>query len=132
LHQTIGGARSTFSQELGVTWEFFVDSGALSLAEDPEQIVIPFTGPVAPANHADAFLSGPGLLQFTRDAAGLVNGLKMSFLGMKDFRFERRTSASAGPTQGATVRSSSTSKHASLPIPSAWLDHSQAECEAVG
>jgi hypothetical protein len=107
-----------FSQELGVTWEFFVDSGALSLAEDPEQIVIPFTGPVAPANYPDAFFGGPGLLQFTRDGSGLVNGIKMSFLGMKDFRFERRTSASAGPMQRATVRSSSTSERASLPIPS--------------
>lgn len=79
------------SSELGVSWKFVVDGGVLSLAEDPEQLALPVNGPVAPANAADAFFGGAGLLQFTRDSAGAVTGVDVSFLGMKDFRFVRRS-----------------------------------------
>jgi CubicO group peptidase (beta-lactamase class C family) len=79
-----------FSSELGVTWKFIVSEGALSVAEDAEQMVLPVWGPVAPANVTDSFFGGPGLLRFTRDSAGAVNGVNVSFLGMKDFRFVRR------------------------------------------
>ena len=87
LHQYTG---TFFSSELGVTWTFVVDAGALSLAEDPEQMALPVMGPVAPGNTADSFFGGSGLLQFTRDASGAVSGINVSFLGMKDVRFERR------------------------------------------
>jgi CubicO group peptidase (beta-lactamase class C family) len=80
-----------FSKELGVSWTFVVDEGALTLAADPEQMVLPVMGPVQPGNSVDSFFGGSGLLQFTRDATGAVNGVNVSFLGMKDFRFVRRT-----------------------------------------
>jgi CubicO group peptidase (beta-lactamase class C family) len=77
-----------FSSELGVSWKFIVAEGALSVAD--AQTSLPITGPIAPANTADSFFGGSGLLQFTRDASGAVNGVNVSFLGMKDFRFVRR------------------------------------------
>lgn len=84
-------AGTYFSSELGVSWTFVVEEGALALAADSEQIVLPMVGPVAPANSADAFFGGPGLLQFTRDASGTVNGIDVSVSGMKELRFVRRT-----------------------------------------
>jgi CubicO group peptidase (beta-lactamase class C family) len=108
-----------FSRELGVTWNFIVDGGALRVLEDAEQIVLPITDPVAAANAPDAFFGGPGLLQFTRDASGTVTGLKVSFLGMKDFQFERRASASGVPMPEPAVRSDGTSQRRSVPISSA-------------
>jgi CubicO group peptidase (beta-lactamase class C family) len=83
-------AGTFFSSELGVAWTFAVENGSLTLAPDAEQIVLPLAGPVAPANVADSFFGGAGLLQFTRDASGAVNGIDVSFSGMKDFRFVRR------------------------------------------
>jgi CubicO group peptidase (beta-lactamase class C family) len=107
-------AGTYFSPELGVAWNFIVEEGALALAEDPEVDVLGLAGPVAPANAADTFSSGM-YLQFTRNSAGAVNGLKMSFLGMKDFSFEKRAAesgvaalapaaTSSGHTDRATVR----------------------------
>ena len=78
------------SSELGVTWKFVVSEGALSVAEDAQQMVLPVWGAVAPANVTDSFFGGSGLLRFTCDSAGAVDGVNVSFLGMKDFRFVRR------------------------------------------
>jgi CubicO group peptidase (beta-lactamase class C family) len=83
-------AGTFFSGELGVAWTFVVEEGSLALAPDAEQIVLPLAGPVAPANVADSFFGAAGLLQFTHDATGAVNGINVSFAGMKDFRFVRR------------------------------------------
>jgi hypothetical protein len=87
LHQYTG---TFFSSEPGVTWTFVVVDGALTLADDPEQMALPVMGSVAPGNTADSFFGGPGLLQFTRDASGAISGADVSFLGMDDFRFKRR------------------------------------------
>lgn len=81
-----GGLQTSIDefQRWCVSWTFVVADGALTLAPDAKQIVLPIVGPVAPANAADAFFGGPGLLQFTRDASGVVNGIDVSVAGMKD------------------------------------------------
>ncbi|WP_129649394.1 serine hydrolase domain-containing protein [Peristeroidobacter agariperforans] len=104
-----------YSRELGVSWSFVLgEDGALTVAEDPEQIVLPFVGPLQPAIVTDQFFGQPGLLQFTRNGAGAISGVKLDFLGMKDFEFERRAVAATLPAKVQTTQKEAT--RVTLPV----------------
>jgi CubicO group peptidase (beta-lactamase class C family) len=87
------------SPELGVYWTLAVEDEKLELAENATQIlesqslartvqrVLPISGPLDPGM-TDSFYGAPGVLTFTRDPSGQVNGFGMSYNGMRDIRFD--------------------------------------------
>jgi hypothetical protein len=79
------------SNELGVDWKLAVENGQVSLVDGATLRAIPIGGPLSSANEADAFYGKPGLLQFTRDASGQVNGFNLSLNGQLDIRFDRQS-----------------------------------------
>jgi CubicO group peptidase (beta-lactamase class C family) len=80
-------AGSFYSPELGVRWTLAVEDERLELVEDATQIVLPITGPLSPGM-TDSFYGSPGVLTFTRDPSGRVNGFGMSYNGMRGIRFD--------------------------------------------
>jgi CubicO group peptidase (beta-lactamase class C family) len=85
-HQFSGAFHSA---ELAVDWHLSVIDQQLTL-DDGKQIVLPIAGPLSPAMTNSSFHSAAGLMRFTRDATGQVDGFTLSFNRMRGIRFDRK------------------------------------------
>jgi CubicO group peptidase (beta-lactamase class C family) len=77
------------SPELGVTWPITFTRGVLTLGTTPSELM-DISGTLVPAM-AGTFTAGSGTLQFVRDAAGRVTGMRLSASRMRDIEFDRLT-----------------------------------------
>lgn len=77
------------SSELGVTWPITFDHGMLTLGTTPSELM-DISGTLVPAMQG-TFTAGSGTLQFVRDAAGQVTGMRLSASRMRNIEFDRLT-----------------------------------------
>jgi CubicO group peptidase (beta-lactamase class C family) len=80
---------SFHSADLGVDWQLSVIDQQLTLNAG-SQIVLPIAGPLSPAMTSSSFHSAAGLVRFTHNAAGQVDGFTLSFNRMRGIRFDRK------------------------------------------
>ncbi len=77
-----------YSPELDVTWPLLIEKGKLAIRDEHRKFETRIQ-PLEPAMK-DAFSGEPGLIRFTRDAAGRIDGFDLSASRMRGIRFELR------------------------------------------